>query len=211
MKVLVLGVLLAAWSSVAAARQADDGAQWRQVYREDDITVWVRDVPVSGLHEIRARVVIEAPALRVWSVLNDTARFTEFMPYVVEARIVAPAADGHIEYQRIDPPFVGQRDYIVRVTSEHDAASGTRWRRWSAVGARGPSPIDGVVRIEVNEGEWAVRADGEGRSIASYYLYTDPGGAIPAWIANRANRSTVPKLMEAVRQRSIDPDWRPAR
>ena len=42
-----------------------------------------------------------------------------------------------------------------------------------------------------------------------YYVHTDPGGFIPVWLANKANTVTLPDLMKAVRQRSLDPNWKP--
>src|SRR5207253_11035421 len=66
-----------------------------------------------------------------------------------------------------------------------------------------PDPEDGVVRLKVNSGSWTLEPlDGGARSRATYTLYTDPGGSIPAFLANSANSSALPELFAAVRRRA---------
>ncbi len=64
----------------------------------------------------------------------------------------------------------------------------------------------GLVRIRLLDGSWTLEANAEGtKTWATYWLYTDPGGYVPAFIANTANVDGVPQLFEAVRGRLVKP------
>jgi ribosome-associated toxin RatA of RatAB toxin-antitoxin module len=56
-------------------------------------------------------------------------------------------------------------------------------------------PNKGVVRIEKSTGRWSFRRAGPGATAIEYQWHSDPGGNLPAWLANRVTR-TVP--LEAV-------------
>jgi hypothetical protein len=42
--------------------------------------------------------------------------------------------------------------------------------------------------------------EGGQKTEATYYVYTDPGGSIPKWIANKANSTAVPDVFKAIRK-----------
>ena len=186
---------------------ADNPNKWEKVEDSDRIQVWARDVPGSPIREIKAVCVIGMPAKRIWDTLADIDHYTEFMPYVEKAFIVSRFDGGHYEYQLIDPPLVDERDYTVKVTLEVDEAAGRFKRSWAPANDKGPKKPEDVVRVEINQGYWQIIAKGPDSAEVTYYLYTDPGGSIPNWIANKANKTSVPDLMRAVRSRSVNPKW----
>ena len=48
---------------------------------------------------------------------------------------------------------------------------------------------------------WKLESRDNGtQTFVTYYLFTDPGGAIPGWVANRANTTAVPNVLLAVRR-----------
>ncbi len=181
---------------------------WNLANDEDGIKVWTRDVPGARVREVRAETTVNAPSKRVFDVLGDVQHYVDFMPYVVETRIIGEAKDGHYEYQRIDPPIVDMRDYCVKVTIEADEASGVYIRSWEPANDKAPPKREGTVRVEVNSGSWTLEPLAGGKTHVSYYLYTDPGGSIPAWIANKANTTSLPDLLNAVKNRSLNPKWK---
>ena len=180
---------------------------WEQVEEDDGITVWVREVPDSDVREVKASTIVDVPASRVWEVLLDTMKYREFMPYIVETRILGKHATGQYEYQRIDPPIVDMRDYAIKVVWEKDEANGVYKRSWSPANEKVPERDD-CVRVKTNQGSWTVTVAGPKKAHVEYHLYTNPGGSIPDWMANKANTTSVPTLLDAVRRRSIDPTWK---
>ena len=125
------------------------------------------------------------------------------MPYVVEAKILSRESGSRISYQRLSPPIVGDRDYTVRVKFEtHGSADGRCYgSRWQAANDLGPAEKAGVARVKITEGSWLLEPIDEGRQTrATYALFSDSGGKLPAMIANTAGRTAIPKLFDSVRK-----------
>lgn len=192
---------------LSAGPGAKNPNPWEEVADENDVKVWTRDVPNSSILEIKAVTITRATPERIWAVLQDVAAYPQFMPYVQDTRIISTFAGGHYEYQFIDPPIVDERDYTLRIDYQVNANSGVRTRTWRAQNDKGPKKREDAVRVEVNRGSWTLEPLPKGRTRVTYYLFTDPGGSIPNWIANMANTTSVPELLAAVSNRSVNPAW----
>ena len=59
------------------------------------------------------------------------------------------------------------------------------------------------MRVKVATGSWQFDSVQGGKATKiTYTVRSDPGGSIPSWIANRANRQTVPDVMRALLKQS---------
>ena len=181
---------------------------WEKIDDDDGILVWARAVPSSSVREVKARTIVDVAAQRLWDVIRDSRSYPEFMPYVKQCRILGEHPEGHFLYQLVDPPIIDRRDVVVKVFLEADKSAGRYRRRWEVANDRGPPPLEGTVRIRISRGEWNITRLGPKRTRMDYYLYVDPGGSLPAWIINRANTSSIPDVIEAVRKRALDPGWK---
>ena len=196
--------------ALSAAVASASSADWHQVRADASATVWTRKRAGSGIHEIRAERIIDAPALRIWQVLGDVDHYSEFMPYVVEARVVATAGNKVIEYHRIDPPMVQRRDYTVQSTLQEDHARGHYTRSWHVANHQGPAARQDSIRLHLCDGQWTVHADADGqRAKVTYWIFTDPAGHIPTFLANRAGTRSVPTMLDALAKRAQNPRWHP--
>jgi hypothetical protein len=187
-----------------------NGPGWQRVTETDGITVWKRDAADSKIREVKAESFIEVPPSRVQQMLQDFETYPEFMPYMLEAKLVGKAGpDADFIYHRVDPPLVDERDYTLKITSHQDPATGVYVREWTRADTGiGPPASKGVVRLELCDGSWTVEPAGANRTHLVYWVYTDPGGAVPSWIANKANTVSMPDIMRAVRKRAIDPTYK---
>jgi ribosome-associated toxin RatA of RatAB toxin-antitoxin module len=191
-----------------ATAEGDDALPpWGLIHSHETLRVWARQRPQSPVHELRAERVIDAPPERVWAVLGDVDRYREFMPYVAESRVVNTTASRIIEYFRIDPPLISQRDYTVQTTVEKDLVQRRFVRRWHAANHQGPPPRKDSVRLQLCDGSWTVEAHAHNQTKLSYWVYTDPAGALPHWVANRASRRSIPEMLQAIASRSQDPSY----
>jgi len=183
---------------------------WDEVKNDDGIRVFARDVPGSSIREVKVETVIYAPAERIWAVVNDQPHYVEFMPYVIEVKVLPEDAgpNARYEYHLIDPPLIDRRDYTLKATFEANPVEGRFRRSWSAANDKGPGLNGGVVRVSICEGYWQLERLNDSATRVTYWLYTDPGGAIPSWMANKANTTSVPNMIRAVRNRSLNPGWR---
>jgi len=78
---------------------------------------------------------------------------------------------------------------------------------WSPANELGPPEKKGVVRVKLCEGKWLLEPDGATKTRATYSIYTDTGGFIPSFIANRISMTGITKLFAAVRKQVKDPRY----
>lgn len=166
------------------------------------LTVHARSRTGQRVKEVRAVGRIDGPPELVREILRDEA-YVRSMPHVKEYRIVKDVSERHfVSYSRLVFPVIDDRDYFLDSNTESELAedgSGSYRRSFKASGEARPTRA-GIVRITVCEGFWEIAADADKtQSVATYYLLTDPGGWIPGWLADRANRSAVPSLFESLR------------
>jgi len=61
--------------------------------------------------------------------------------------------------------------------------------------------------VKLCEGKWLLEPDGANKTRATYFIYTDTGGFIPSFIANRVSLTGITKLFAAVRTQVKDPKY----
>jgi hypothetical protein len=201
--ILLSSVLLLTLLPPVSAADAADG--WTEAARADDLIVYTRPHDGSSVRECKAIGTINAEPIVVKRVIDDTADYPKFMPYVVESRTISKSAEGRVGYQRISPPIVGDRDYTVRVKYENRACptGGMIYcNRWEVANDLGPAEVKGVTRVKVTQGSWLLEPLPGGKTRATYTIYSDSGGSIPTFLLNSANKTAIPKLFEAVRKQA---------
>jgi hypothetical protein len=178
---------------------------WKQVARDDGISVLARTPEGGSVSEVKATALVDAPPHDVWRVIRDYTNYAKTMPYTDESRVLASEQDGKVIlfYCLVNAPLVDKRDFIIRIRDESDWKEGQGFLKtaWTAATEGAPPEKAGVVRVKLNTGYWLLEPREEGKkTFVTYYLYTDPGGALPKWIADRANKTSVPDVLRAVRK-----------
>jgi polyketide cyclase/dehydrase/lipid transport protein len=178
-------------------------AEWQEVSRDSNLVVYVRHRPDSAIEEVRGIGQFNAPLSILKGILADVGKYSDFMPYTKESRVLPQ--DARLCYMVLTPPLVGSLDYTIRVHEESlkGPDGGTVYHSsWALDNSDGPPPRPGVTRVTVNEGSWLLEPMGN-QTKATYTLYTD-GGGIPALIMNFANKQSISRLFEALRTRMRD-------
>jgi hypothetical protein len=131
------------------------------------------------------------------------------MPYTVECRVLKRDGNSVVAYQRISAPMTSDRDYTVRMrSSSKQVESGTTYSsRWEAENTLGPPEKSGVVRVNLCDGSWLLEPTGPNTTRATYTIYTDSGGAIPAFIKNTGSQIGIRKVFAAIRKQTRDPKY----
>ena len=176
------------------------------------ITLYSRLRPGSSLKEFKAVGEIDAPARAVHDVIDDIEAYSSFMPFTAECRLIKREADSIITYQRLSPKICSDRDYTLRIRETAWAGAGglVYLNRWEPANEFGPAEKKGVVRVKLCEGGWLLEPEDATKTRATYTVYTDSGGAIPAFIANRASQIAIGRLFIAVRKQVKDPKYSPS-
>lgn len=201
---------VAAVLAVLPALAGDGG--WEKAAEKDGIVIYNRKRPGSDIAEVRAVGVIDAPPWVVKNVIDDAGRYKEFMPYTKASEILKREPGAVVTYQRLDAPIIANRDYTIRIVDESRKLLDGRVvykNVWRPANHLGPKEQDGVVRVKVNEGYWLLEDASDGKKTrVTYYLYTDPGGSLPAFVVNAANNNAIPDLFKAVEKAAQDPRYR---
>lgn len=198
---------MALWQAVPLlvlmAGPADDKG-WEQAAKEEGITIYSRKREDANVAEMKAVGLIDAAPHEVWSAIRDYDNYKKTMPYTEESRVLSSEQDGKVIhfYSVVNAPLVDRRDYVIRLVDESDWKDGKGYLlvTWKAA-EKGPPEKEGLVRVKLNDGFWRLEPRENGtKTFATYYVYTDPGGSIPKWIANRANGTAVPNVFKAIRK-----------
>src|SRR4051812_35804941 len=113
--VLILGFLL----------HPVQAAEWEEVSRSDDITLYRKEVPDSPVLAYKAKAKLDAPLAKVISVVRDTPRLSEWSYRVKDAAILEQVSPTErIEYLHAGAPWpVKDRDAVYRSRIEFDRAA----------------------------------------------------------------------------------------
>jgi hypothetical protein len=182
---------------------------WTLSSESNGVMLYSRPRPGSPLKEFKAVAEIEAPAQTVHRVLDDIEAYPRFMPFMTECRLIKREGDSIITYQRLSPKICRDRDYTLRVreTSWAGANGLIYLNRWEPADELGPAEKKGVLRVKRCEGEWLLEPEDATKTRATYTIYTDSGGAIPAFIANSASKIAIGRLFVALRKQVKDPKY----
>lgn len=203
---MATGRAAAGW--VAAMLVAVPGAaaasEW-QTISTGQITVKTRTISGS-VKEIWAEGTMAASAFDIQEAILDAESYPRFMPYVKEARYVGGSAEGgRYVYTRLDLPFLNARDYVLLVTVESRVdgnGQGTFVNRWKATPGRVRERPQ-VTRIKTCEGSWEVKSTEDGKAYVVYRAVVDPGGWVPGFALDAANRKGVSDTWSAVENESV--------
>jgi hypothetical protein len=142
-------------------------------------------------------------------VIDDFQNYPKFMPYMTECRLIKRDGDSIVGYQRLSPKICADRDYTLRVWKKSSPSTDglVFTSHWSPANELGPPEKKGVVRVKICEGKWVLEPDGSMKTRATYFIYTDSGGFIPSFLANRISLTGITKLFTALRNQVKDPRY----
>lgn len=185
------------------------GTGWEQAAKDDGVTIYSREKKDSSVREMKAVGVIDAPPMDVWKAIRDYPNYKKTMPYTEESKVLATEGDNAERgakvtyfYSVVNAPMVDRRDYVIRLVDESNWQDGKGFLKvtWTTAERKDAPVKEDYVRVKINDGMWLLepREDGK-KTFATYYVYTDPGGSIPNFIANKANSTAVPNVFKAIK------------
>jgi len=209
----LIGFGFCAGAQLEAAEPEATPGEWKLVSASDNVVIYRRSRPGPGHYESKAIGEIAASTAAVHAVIDDAESYPRFMPYTAECRVLKREGDSMLTYQRICAPLISDRDYTLRVRTNSKAiAGGTSYlSRWETENALGPAERQGIVRVKLCDGGWLLEPAGPNTTRATYSVYTDSGGAIPAFIKNAGSQIGIRKIFTAIRKQVRDPKYSAAK
>jgi hypothetical protein len=191
------------------AAEPSQSEDWKLIKQSSGVAIYSRPHPGSRLKEFKAVGEIDAATKTVHNVIDDVEAYTSFMPYTTECRVIERKQDSILTYQRVSPKIVSDRDYTLRIQEKSwPVENGLAYlNRWEPANEHGPAEKPGIFRVKVCEGSWLLEPAGEGKTRATYSVFTDSGIVGPAFIANTISTTGISKLFAAVRKQVKDPKY----
>ena len=178
-------------------------SEWEKVSDKSGVLIERRPVAGTGFYEVRATVHSALPPGAIFDTLWNHREYPLFIPHLKRLDLLSATDDEHVVYEQVAVPLARDRDYTVRLKKQVDAAAQRYGIRFATANDAGPPPDGSHVRVSKIQGSWTIElsADGKG-SVLRYDVQTEPGGAIPSFVTNLAQREAVAALVHAVLKRA---------
>jgi hypothetical protein len=191
-------------AGAAAAEPEGPAAEgWNLESKNSSVLLYSRLRPSSSFKEFKAVTDFDANTRVVHNVLDDVGSYPAVMPYTIECRLLRREGPSSVlTYQRLSPKICSDRDYTLRIrqTSRPVPDGLVFLDKWELANQLGPAEKPNVVRVKISEGSWLLEPLSNDKTHATYSIYTDSGGTLPAFLANTASTIGIRKIFTAVRK-----------
>ncbi|MCP4675033.1 MAG: hypothetical protein GY854_05910 [Deltaproteobacteria bacterium] len=180
--------------------------EWEKVRETSDgIVVYMRKTSGTTVKEIKVKLVIDAPPRQVLDAACDPRSFKKSVKYVEQNNYYwIGNPDVWFTYQIVKFPLITRRDYSMRYERAIDAKKGVYQLSWATSMKKGPGPQEDIIRVKLATGKVDVVSIDDGKkSLLKYRLLADPGGNIPGWVMNIANRINIPDIIREIRDSAL--------
>ena len=172
-----------------------DGS-WELKKDKNDIKVYTKHVEDSGLKAIKATTVFNASLETCAAILRDIDYLTDLFPDTKSVKKISQTENEQIHYLEMDAPWpVADRDGAFKLVYKYDAPTQTLVVDAKMVADAYPIQ-DGYVRLSKGGGTWTFKRIDATHTRLDYYFHGDPGGNIPAWLANSVVEENPLKLLQ---------------
>jgi hypothetical protein len=134
----------------------------------------------------------------LWGVATDTTP----SPEVVRREVLVDEAQVRRYYDVVHAPPASDRDYVMHEVWTQDEATGAVTMQFGSVDDPRKPVTSSLVRFGKVEGTVSAAPRAGGGSALTYRVYTDLGGALPAWLTKGAQREAARKFILEIRRRA---------
>jgi len=184
-------------SGLTLCAAEEPGGPWKEERSDENLVIYSRMVPGTDIREVKATAVMPGTIKEAVDIIFDRASHPGTMPYIIKSVVLSKDATCDVSYNIVSPPLASNRDYIVRSCTE--TASSREVKLWWETATHPDHPeTDKNVRVKVNKGWYIFRQIEPDKLLVDYYIYTDPGGSLPTFVKNIANRTGVSDVLECL-------------
>ena len=178
---IVYFFLLLSFSSTAQE------AAWELRKNRDGIKVYIREAKNSPFKELKMKFSVEATMSSVVALLQDVEAIPNWVYKCDVSYLVEKVnRDEEYYYNSLNFPWpLSDRDLILKSKLTQDPTTKVFRSESHAVTDKMPEK-EGIVRIVDTYLWWEFTPHPNGQIDVDYYLKSDPGGYLPAWIVNMA-------------------------
>jgi len=177
---------------------AADETAFEKVTVIDGVTVEQRSVTGSKFVELRFTTTTDKTPQSLCDAAFGDGKFDPQEPDLKSRKILTESENERVTYDQITPPMVSNRDYVVKARRVRDGES-CRMIFESSTEPAVPT-VEGWVRVTKLRGYWLFEPEG-GKTRLTYVVFTDPGGAIPPFLAEGSRRTFGVKWVKMIESR----------
>jgi len=185
-------------------------SDWKLKKEEAGVAIYTRSIEGSAFEEFKGVITIENTSLsEVLDVILDVKNYTDLYPDCIEARILYQQGKYYdIHYFNIRAPWpVKNRDAVYESTTTVSAEG-----RYAKVVLKPVGDYieetEESVRMYNGSGFWELQEDDNNNTTVTYQFHADPGGDIPAWLANSVVVSNPYKTLHNLKRKFVRPGSR---
>jgi hypothetical protein len=158
---------------------------WKLEKEKNGISVYLSDVKGSSYKAVKVDCTMEGTYSKLISVLCNLSRFSDWIYKNKTSKLVKQNSSlDFIYYSQTSMPFpFSNRDVVIRLRFNTDSLP--KFLTISGANVSGLVPeLPGMVRVPHYKAIWKVIMPTAKTIRISYILEIDPGGSLPAWLAN---------------------------
>ncbi len=180
---------------------AGQGA-WELAKKTDGITIHTRAISGSGFKEFKAEAVIDNNLEAIVAAMQDPVVSKAMNSSTMEIKVLEESETRRVHYVASDAPWpVSDRDGVFLFEYSFLPSSGAVRVDLGCLPDYLPEKTDRV-RIKKSKGYWLFTPLENGQVKVFYQLHVEPGGNIPAWLANSSVVDTPLSNISALRRHS---------
>lgn len=198
--VFIIVLLSMNFGAHSQEKDVNSRQEWKQIRQKEGITVFTRSNPGMNFKEFKSSVIVKGTLDQFLSVLYDIEGLSSWGYNVKSASLISREADTvQVYYTEAKAPFpYKNRDGVYLNNFKWNAKE-----RTLIVEIKMPEDLipekDNLVRME-GYGSWVVRDLDDGKLEITFQMQMDPGGNIPAWMANMFAGDTPYHTLQGLRE-----------
>lgn len=195
-KLLILFSLLFLGPVIACTQ-----SEWSLFKEEDGIKVFFREAENSNIKEVKIQTRFQAHLSSMVALIGDVKNYRAWMDHCkVVKKLESSSPTDYVYYNLANFPWpLLDREYVMKSQMTQDPENLTVHIKSVAV----PDFIPrnkGYIRVPETLSAWTIQPIENGFLELEYYLKSDPGGALPAWLVNIALKTQPFKTMQKLRE-----------
>jgi hypothetical protein len=196
---------LMALTLIAGGAQADAPAPWRPDGTTAGVFVERRDVPGSHYDELRLSLVSPLDLQRLCEAIYPKVFDARLEQRFKKRELLRQTDTERWTYEQISVPVVSDRDYVMHAKLNQAASTGRCDVTFETTQDASRPPVSGFVRIPIVRGHWELAPTTDGRVSIRYEIFSEPGGGVPAFLAQGSQKSAAIDFMKIILARASAP------
>jgi len=164
----------------------DKNFEWQLSKSEKQISIYTRRVDYSDYKEFKGEMIVRSTPEFLVSFLQNINEFKEWLPDCLESKkLVQINSTDQINYILTDVPWPFEDRDIVYQFVIINMNSELKPIKILIENIPNYIPLkENIVRIPKSKGSWTITSLNKNLTKVEYQMHVEPGGYVPAWLAN---------------------------